>query len=155
MWMMRIGGTSSEPAVGERGAERLAGVAVGHLLVERGADALRHAADDLAVDDHRVEQQSAVLDHHVVEDVDRAGVGVDRRGARRIAERPRRTPAPEFWRKKPLPLFLFEVADPQRGSYAFAARIESSKRLISNRMSHAARSPAWSIENTHSARGQG
>ena len=64
--------------VGERGGERLALLVVGDFLVKRGADALGDAALHLAVDDHRIDHGAAVLGHRVVENLDRAGVGLDR-----------------------------------------------------------------------------
>ena len=81
-------GRAGQQVVGERGGERLALRVEAHLLVERGADALRRAAADLAVDDHRVDQHAAVLDHDVVEDLDLAGLGIDGDdgGVRRVAE---------------------------------------------------------------------
>ena len=54
---------AGQQVVGERRAERLAVGAVWHRLVERGADALCDADDDLAVDDHRVVQPAAVGHH--------------------------------------------------------------------------------------------
>ncbi len=65
--------------VHERRVEQLAGLVVGHPLVQRAADALRHAAVDLALDDHRVDQVPAVVDHGVPEDLDlrRQRVGLD------------------------------------------------------------------------------
>ena len=70
----------STPAAGPR-VER-------HLLVQRGADALRGAAVDLTVDDHRIDQHAAVLDDDVVEDFDGARVRVDgnHHGMRGVAE---------------------------------------------------------------------
>ena len=76
-------GGAGQQVVGERRRQRLALRVERHLLVERGADALRRAAEHLAVDDHRVHQRAAVLDDHVVEDLDVAGLGVDRHGRRR------------------------------------------------------------------------
>src|SRR4051794_23177400 len=52
-------------------------IVVRDFLVERGADALRDAALDLAVDHHRVDHGAAVFGHGVVEDFDDAGVGLD------------------------------------------------------------------------------
>ena len=69
-------GGAGQHVVGERGGERLAVRVERHFLVERGADALRAAADHLAVDDHRVEQHAAILDDHVVEDAQRRRVSV-------------------------------------------------------------------------------
>ena len=82
-------GGAGQQVVGERGGQRLGLRVEAHLLVERRADALRRAAPDLAVDDHRVDQRAAVLDHDVVEDLELAGLGIDGDdgGMRRIAER--------------------------------------------------------------------
>ena len=55
-------GGAGEVVVGKGGGERLRGVVEGHLLVQRGADALRGAPADLAVDDHRVDEHTAVFD---------------------------------------------------------------------------------------------
>ena len=68
--------------------QRLAVRVERHLLVERGADALRGAAANLAVDDHRIDQRAAVLDHDIVEDLDIAGRRIDRDdgGMRGVAE---------------------------------------------------------------------
>ena len=76
-------GRARQHVVGKRRSERLPLRVERHLLVERGADALRGAAEHLPVDDHRVHQRAAVLDDDVVEDLDRAGLGVDRDRARR------------------------------------------------------------------------
>ncbi len=89
---MRISGTSVGPGqhvVGERGGERLSLRVVGHLFVERGSDALRRAAEHLAVDDHGVHQHAAVLDDDVVENLDFARFGIDCNDSRmrRVAER--------------------------------------------------------------------
>ena len=62
--------------VHEGGVEQLPGLVVGHPLVERTADALRDAAVDLALDDHRVDQVAAVVDDGVLQDGDLGGVGV-------------------------------------------------------------------------------
>jgi hypothetical protein len=77
-------GGARQQIVRERGGERLALRVERHFLVERGADALRRAAVNLAVDDHRVHERAAVLDDHVIEDLDLAGLGVDC-DARRVA----------------------------------------------------------------------
>ncbi len=76
--------------VGEIGTRRLPVGAKAHLFVKRRPDALGDAAVDLAVDDHRIEENAAVLDDDVVEDVDRAGFGVDEDRSRvgGVAERP-------------------------------------------------------------------
>ena len=59
------------------------GLVVGHPLVERPADALRDAAVDLALDDHRVDQVAAVVDDGVLQDRDLGG----RRGRSRRSRR--------------------------------------------------------------------
>ena len=43
-----------QQVIGKGGGQRLARVVVRHLLVKRGADALRQAAQHLPVDDHGV-----------------------------------------------------------------------------------------------------
>ena len=84
-------GRARQDVVRERRGERLALGVVGHLLVERGADALRGAAVDLAVHHHRIDERAAILDDHVVEYLDVAGLGVHRHGhgMAGIAERAR------------------------------------------------------------------
>ena len=78
---MRVGhlGDVGHQEVHERRVEQLPGLVVGHPLVERAADALRDAAVDLALDDHRVDQVAAVVHHGVLEDRDLGGlrVGLD------------------------------------------------------------------------------
>ena len=69
-------GRARQQIIGERRGERLAILIERHLLIERRADALRRAAIDLTVDDHRVDQHAAVLDDDVVEDLDRAELGI-------------------------------------------------------------------------------
>ena len=71
-------GRTRQQIIGEGRGQRLAGRVERHLLVQRGADALREAAADLAVDDHRIDQLAAVLDDDVVEDFDAADFGIDR-----------------------------------------------------------------------------
>ena len=81
MWNTRTSGTSDaagQQIVGERRCERLALRVERHFLEQRGADALRGAAVDLAVDDHRVDQDAGVFHHDVVEDFDAAGFRIDR-----------------------------------------------------------------------------
>ena len=83
---MRIAGISvgaRQQVVGEGRGERLAVRVVRALLVERGADALRDAAERLALDHHRIHQRAAVLDDDVIEDLDCADLGVDRDRRRR------------------------------------------------------------------------
>src|SRR5712691_6105905 len=63
--------------VGERRGQRLPLAVERHLLEQRRADALLGAALDLAIDDHRVHQHAGVLRHHVVENLDPAGLRID------------------------------------------------------------------------------
>src|SRR6266576_845053 len=56
--------------VHEAAAEQLAVGRVADLLQKRGADALCHAADHLAVDDHRVDHGPAVVCNYVAADLD-------------------------------------------------------------------------------------
>ena len=88
---MRVGhlGDVGHQEVHERRVEQLAGLVVGHPLVERAADALRDAAVDLALDDHRVDQVAAVVDDGVLEDRDLGGlrVGLDDHGVHAGGER--------------------------------------------------------------------
>ena len=92
-WSMSIDvghlGDVGHQEVHERRVEQLAGLVVGHPLVERAADALRDAAVDLALDDHRVDQVAAVVDHGVLQDPDLRGqrVGLDDHGVHAGGER--------------------------------------------------------------------
>ena len=58
------------------------------LLQERLADALRDAADHLAVDDQRIDHPTAILDHQIAQDRDRAGADIhlDHRGVQAVGE---------------------------------------------------------------------
>jgi hypothetical protein len=62
--------------VHERRVDQLPVVVVGHPLVERTPHPLRHAAEDLSLDDHRVDQRAAVVDDGVLQDPDLRGVGI-------------------------------------------------------------------------------
>ena len=75
--------------VHERRVEQLPVLVVGHPLVERAADALRDAAVDLALDDHRVDQRAAVVHDAVAQDRDLGGlrVGLDDRRVHAGGER--------------------------------------------------------------------
>ena len=50
---------------------------VGQLFVQRSADALRHAANDLALDDQRIDQRSGIAHDGVLEDFDLERVAID------------------------------------------------------------------------------
>ncbi len=71
-------GGAGQQIVGKRRRQRLAGGIERHLFIERRADALREAAEDLAVDDHGIDQHAAVFDDHIVEDFDLAQIRIDR-----------------------------------------------------------------------------
>ncbi|CPO73642.1 Uncharacterised protein [Bordetella pertussis] len=71
-------GRAGQHIVGQRRGQRLAIGVVGRLFVERGADALRDAADGLAFHDHGVDHGAAILDDHVIQYLDRAGVRIHR-----------------------------------------------------------------------------
>ena len=63
-------GRRGEQVVHERGVEQLPFLAVHELLVERIADAVRHAALDLAFHDHWIDHPAAVVHHDVALDFD-------------------------------------------------------------------------------------
>ena len=63
--------------VHERRGERLPALVVDDALVERAADALRDAAADLALDDHRVHERAAVVVDDVPEEREVPGLDVD------------------------------------------------------------------------------
>ena len=63
-------------------------VVVDDLFEQRLRDALRDAAVDLALDDHRVDDVAAVVDRDVLLQIDAAGLGVDLDHRDVRAERP-------------------------------------------------------------------
>jgi hypothetical protein len=64
--------------VHERAGESWPALAVvTDVLHQRLADALHHAAMDLALEQHRVEHGADVVDHAVAHDLDLAGLRVD------------------------------------------------------------------------------
>jgi hypothetical protein len=71
-------GSAGHHVVCERRCKRLAQGVVSGLLIERSADALHDPADRLALDHHGIDHHPAVFNGHIIEDLDRAGVGVDR-----------------------------------------------------------------------------
>ena len=64
--------------IGQCRGQGLAKRIVGHFFVKRGADALGDATDRLAFHHHRIDHDAAILDGHVVEDLDRTEVRVNR-----------------------------------------------------------------------------
>src|SRR5258708_29473667 len=63
--------------VGHVAVQQLAVGAVQALFEERRADSLHHAAADLLVDQHRVDQRARVLDTPVLEQLDESRIGID------------------------------------------------------------------------------
>ena len=70
-------GRGGDHVVDEAGGQKLAVIVVDEFLEQRRADALRHAAMDLAVDDHRIDDPAAILGDHVFQDLHEAGCGID------------------------------------------------------------------------------
>ena len=63
--------------VAQCGRERLAGVVITHELQQCIANAVRHTALDLAVDDQRVDDAAAIMRHAITHDHDPAGLRID------------------------------------------------------------------------------
>ena len=63
--------------IGHGGVGELAALVINAVLEERRAQPLDHAAADLLVDELRVDDRAAILDHPVLEQADEAGVGID------------------------------------------------------------------------------
>ena len=58
------------------GGLRLAVLVIDHPLEQRIADAMDHAAPDLAIDQHRVDQRAAIMGNDIAQDLDRAGFDI-------------------------------------------------------------------------------
>ena len=117
-------GCSRQQVIREGRGERLAVAVIPALLVHRGPDALRHAAQSLAFNHHRIDQRSAVLGDDVVENLHVAELGIDRDhcGVRCIAERP----AIHFWAKAHR---RFEPAEVNIGRKPLRPQIPSFRHL--------------------------
>ena len=63
--------------IGEGDGERIAALAVGEFLEQRAAEALRVAADDLAVHQRRIDGAADVIGDAIALDRDAAGFAVD------------------------------------------------------------------------------
>ena len=63
--------------IGKRDRERLAAAVVEKFLQQRAADALRDAAGDLALDQHRIDRLADVVGDEITLDRDGAGLAVD------------------------------------------------------------------------------
>ena len=61
----------------ERAGDRLAAGIVADLLHQCLADALRHAAMQLAGDDHRIDYRAEIIDGEIAHDSHDAGLGID------------------------------------------------------------------------------
>ena len=70
-------GRRDQQIIGEVGGQGLAVFVEHHPFIERVADAVRGAADQLAVDDHRVEDAAAIVRQDVAEDPHSAGLYID------------------------------------------------------------------------------
>jgi hypothetical protein len=81
-------GDAGHQVIGEGDGQGLALRVVWDFLVQRGADALHDAAADLPFDDHRIDHRAAILGDREVDQLDEAGLGIDRddRAMRRIGE---------------------------------------------------------------------
>src|SRR3984885_14951239 len=71
-------GWTRQKIVGEGRREGLARRIKVHFFVKRGADALSEAAVNLPVHHHRIDELAAILNDDVVENLNVAGLGVDR-----------------------------------------------------------------------------
>ena len=63
--------------VHERAGDELAVLVVDRAFEQRLADALGDAAMHLALDDHRIDHRAEIVDRGPVDDLGRAGLGVD------------------------------------------------------------------------------
>ena len=92
-------GRPRQQIIRECRSERLSRRIERHFLVKRRSDPLRIAAENLSVDDHRIDQLAAVLNDHVIENFDGADFRIDgdQGGMRGVAERAavRRGPIPD------------------------------------------------------------
>ena len=70
-------GRAGEQIIGKRGGQRLCACVVAHPFVQRVADAVDRTADQLAFDDHRIDQAAAIVDDDVAQNAHAAGFSVD------------------------------------------------------------------------------
>ena len=68
---------AGDQVIEEGAGQQLPVRAIRDLFHQRRADPLRHTAHHLPFDDGRVDQDAAILRHHVTEDLDRSGLAVD------------------------------------------------------------------------------
>ena len=69
---------AGEQVVGQGAGKRLTRIIIGYLFVKGSADALHHAAPDLALDEHRIDHCAAILGDRKVEKLDKASLRVNR-----------------------------------------------------------------------------
>src|SRR5216684_10976 len=67
-------GRARAEVIGEGRGEWLRLFVVAHPFVERVAEPVRRAAEELALDDHRIDDAAAVVDHDVAQDTHAAGL---------------------------------------------------------------------------------
>ena len=70
-------GRARQQIVGKGGGDGLRLFVVAHPFEQRVADRVRDAADELALDDHRIDDAAAVVDHDIAQDAHAAGLDVD------------------------------------------------------------------------------
>ena len=66
-----------DEVVHQRAGQQLPFVVVHYFFIESGSYALGHATADLAVNDQRVNDPSAILNHNIALDCDGVGLGID------------------------------------------------------------------------------
>ena len=71
--LRHLGGGRTE-IVGKGSGQELSLLIVGELFHQRGTEAVREAAVDLALDDERIELRADVVDGHIFVDLDRPGI---------------------------------------------------------------------------------
>ena len=69
-------GRTRQQVFGKGGRDRLRGAVVSHQLEERIADAVRHAAHDLSLRDHGIDDAPAIVDHDIAQDAYAAGLDI-------------------------------------------------------------------------------
>ena len=63
--------------VGHIGVGELTALIIDAFLEQRRTQALHHPAPDLLIDQLRIDDGAAILDHPMLEQLDEAGVGID------------------------------------------------------------------------------
>src|SRR5262249_41802816 len=68
---------AGQHVIQQRRGERLSLGIERHHFIKASADALRRPTADLPINDHRVDQGSAIFDYDIIQDFDYAGGGID------------------------------------------------------------------------------